>query len=209
MTSSWHSVWERSRASSSPRWVGLPPTITAPASAAAPIQKTNSGTLSSMRATWKGPGRRREARTAARSAWAVTTWSWVQVRSPKASPAPWSPARRRISSSMVCMASPWLCRSCLAVRPTVGGVARPGKGQAQIWNTLQFIKSPCTVKPRQCGARGVPPRWSLESFSTATCLARPLTTRRASTRCSGVRWPTSSRRTSTTGSTPGWASTTR
>ena len=60
VTSSWHSVWERSRASSSPRWVGLPPTITAPARAAPPIQKMNSGTLSSIRATWNGPGRRSE-----------------------------------------------------------------------------------------------------------------------------------------------------
>ena len=35
---------------------GLPPTMTAPARAAAPIQKTYSGTLSSSSATWKGPG---------------------------------------------------------------------------------------------------------------------------------------------------------
>ena len=34
---------------------GWRPTTTAPASAAASSQKTNSGTLSSMRATWKGP----------------------------------------------------------------------------------------------------------------------------------------------------------
>ncbi len=88
VTSSWHSVWERSRASSSPRWVGLPPTMTAPARAAPPIQKMNSGTLSSMRATWNGPGRRSEARTAARSAWAATTWSWVQVRSGEGEPHP-------------------------------------------------------------------------------------------------------------------------
>ena len=38
---------ERSRASSSPRWVGFAPTTTAPTSAAASSQKTNSATLSS------------------------------------------------------------------------------------------------------------------------------------------------------------------
>ena len=43
VTRSWHSVWVRSRTSSSPRCVGLAPTTTAPTSAAASSQKTNSG----------------------------------------------------------------------------------------------------------------------------------------------------------------------
>ena len=56
MTRNPHSVWVRSRTSSSPRCVGLAPTTTAPVRAAASSQKTNSGTLSNRTATWKGPG---------------------------------------------------------------------------------------------------------------------------------------------------------
>ena len=57
VTRNWHSVWVRSRTSSSPRCVGLAPTTTAPASAAPWSQKTNSGTLSKRTATWNGPSR--------------------------------------------------------------------------------------------------------------------------------------------------------
>ena len=152
VTSSWHSVWERSWASSSPRWVGLPPTITAPARAAPPIQKMNSGTLSSIRATWNGPGLPEQRQDGGPLGLGPDHLGrgW-KVRSPKASPTLSSPVRRRINSSTG-HPSPWSW-------PGVPGRGRPGlisadradsrcmwpvrEGKAQIWNALQLSNVPC------------------------------------------------------------------
>ncbi len=69
VTRSWQSVKRMSRASSSPRRVGLIPTTVAPASAAAPSHRRYSGTLSSRTPMWNGPGRRSaDARAAAPAA---------------------------------------------------------------------------------------------------------------------------------------------
>ena len=101
VTRSWHSVWVRSRASSSPRWVGFAPTTTAPTSAAASSQKTNSATLSSSTATWKGPSTRCARSQAARwAAWATTS-AWVSRSSPATRPRWWSSARSRTARAIV------------------------------------------------------------------------------------------------------------
>ena len=62
VTTSWQSVWRMSVASSAPRRVGLMPTIVAPHTAPAPSQKLSSGTFSSRKPMWNGPGRRSAAR---------------------------------------------------------------------------------------------------------------------------------------------------
>ena len=70
---SWQSVWRMSVASSSPRRVGLMPTITAPERAAPVSRKKYSGMFSSSTPTWKGPGRRRSSSSAARALASATT----------------------------------------------------------------------------------------------------------------------------------------
>ena len=57
---SWQSAWRMSRASSSPRRVGLIPTTVAPANAAPPRRKRYSGTFSRRTPTWNGPSRRKD-----------------------------------------------------------------------------------------------------------------------------------------------------
>ena len=207
-------MWERSRASSSPRWVGLPPTMTAPARAAAPIQKTNSGTLSSSRATWNGPGWRSDAS----SGGPLGLGRHHLVVGPRPvgegqpDPVVAGPPPDQLVDGLHRFPLGRAGRSGHApARAAESRCTWPIRGRARhkSGTRCNLSNSPCTVNRRQCGARGAPPRWSSESFSTATCPARRPTIPSASTRCSSGRSPTSSRPTSTTGSTPGSASTTR
>ena len=68
----WHSVCVMSRASSSPRRVGLIPTMVAPLTAAAPSHIEYSGTLSSRTPTCGAPSPAIAANSAARAAQACT-----------------------------------------------------------------------------------------------------------------------------------------
>ena len=66
-----------SAASSSPRRVGLAPTMTAPASAAPARRNKYSGVFSIKTPTWNGPSSRRARRSSARRWASLTTWRQV------------------------------------------------------------------------------------------------------------------------------------
>ena len=214
------SVWVRSRTSSSPRCVGLAPTTTAPARAAASSQKTNSGTLSSRTATWKGPSPGWPRSQAARCGRPGHHLGVAQAQVARHQAERSSSARARTARRWCRVAEAGAGSGAASGGTSAGVTASPNVSdlgwKPHYWNTLHFSPSRVTVAgaPAERTAatvrRGRATPWNSGSSTPRACCrgTSSSTVRRPSTTASWTRWRSSWRPTRPASSTPGPPSTT-
>ena len=200
---------ERSRASSSPRWVGFPPTTTAPTERRPAQPEDVLGNVVEQGGHVERPGAPQQSEQGG-------PFGPVPGRPRRGSRC----GRRRPGRTVVARrghgpAFDVEARIGSGHRANRYGLWRAGCGpvgagtQAQIWNTLQFLECPCYDWHERStrGTRGARP-WSSDVSERLSSGARCPRHRRCEHRMLGARSSTSIRPTSATGSTPGSASTT-